>query len=758
MGHVNGDHKIAFGTGKNGRVLFVDIGDLNGRRCLALFGATQIGDAEAYEGHVVMTNTDGSTSPEAFPVEFSVRAGQEDRAIAAGISAAAYVADRSVMPDWDGVSIAYMETLTDITKRLRDFSGVDPQNAQRPDPRVIRTSLPTVAFRPSRQDQKKDPDAKRIFTPAPQELGIRIGDPESAFAAMAAARKVAAPAGKVGFGKILAPDIDAEAAQTALQAVAGPSVSAADFYGGAGLRREDGQDTRFGDRQQAAKSYPVLADLIAAAPDLTKAVDAREAVQPLIIEKTGLTKGALKRLAKVTAPFDAAAVAGEERVVTNKDQLGVNRQSKFIVRGNLTLNQALEHLRDLPPDWVPDTNESWKAFADILGGLAVPLSQVTGKSVKDLLSSAKGDWVGFKATLAKAADVPVDKFDRPQMAALAGEIMTMTETFARTAILPMIASVMERAGHAATVQRSQDVIDNALERAVAATPGIIIGRAKSPMVALLEAERRFISRDTTIAGLSLGMDEEERAERAVQMTDKEREMGDMAGNKAFPVLRETWVAPNGYVVEPLRNEAAMQTEGALMGHCVGGHHRAYGSSGAYHYFSVYHPDTMNDPRQRGTLRIHPISPGSTIQEGEFRSYHNGAVSAACRQAFKDWTASFLQEDLDAAGARMDEWRAWRRAHGLDSSKTARTPDQIWEGRIGVKTADPNVVTALWQEWAENVLSGWPTETPEVMFRDANVREILSTASPASAQFLVEEAAARKAEAKAAEPEMAGPGM
>lgn len=742
MGSVIGDHKIAFGNGKAGRVLFIDIGALRGRRCLGLFTATRAGDAEAYQGHVVMTSVSGQDSPEAFPVQFSVRAGEEDRAIAAGLTACVHVADRTIMPSWDGRATAEFETLQDVTKKIRDFSGQVNQNPGRTDPRVVRTGIPRAAFRaPGRQSNE---DVKPVIVPSPQEIGVNIGAPEPGFEAMAAARKVAAPASKVGHGPILAPDLDMEAAKQALEAVFQPSSLTVDFYGGAGLPREDAEDTRFGDRAQAAKSFPILAEIIANAPDIARAIDARAPIQPMVIERTGLSKGALKRLSKITRPFNQESVMGDERVITMTDQLGVNRQSKFVVRGTLSLGQALEHLKELPPDWVPDNNEAWEDFADVLGGLAIPLSHITGKTVKELLSSSKGDWKAFKATLAKAADVPVEEFNRAQMSAISGEIMTMTETFARTAVLPMIANVLKRAGQSAVVQRNQDLINTGLERAVDATPAIICGRAKSPMVALLEAERRFISRDTAISAISTGLDEEDLRAREQAMTDKERQMGDMAGNKAFPVLRETWVASNGYEVVPFRSEADMRAEGDFMHHCVGSIHAKNGSSGSYHYFSIRHPDTMGDARQRGTLRILPISPGKKIEIGEFRSLRNSEVNAACKAAFREWKDSFLQEDLDAAGARMDEWREFRRARGLNSSATARTPEEIWEGRIGVKVGDERVAGALWDEWANNVLSGWPAGNPEVLFRNAEVRELLSTFSPAAADFLIQEAAQRKA--------------
>lgn len=750
MGQLMGDHKIMFGKAGAGRVLFMDIGEVRGQRTVALFSTKTIGNVESYTGHVLLANAQGLHSPQAHPVQFSVPAGEDERAMGAVLTACTHISQRSILPDWDGHSVAAAQTVADMTKRISNFSGEDIEHSKKTDPRVVRTSLPMSVLRAAEKKAKRKKDKDAAFTgqmsimPLPGEIGVNIGLPEDAHASWEVSRKIAGAAAKVGYGPIVAPKIDKERAVEALAAVAHPQVFSADYYGGAGTNLDDPQDTRVSDRTQAAKSFPVLAEFIANSPDLKKAIDAREPMQPLLIEKTGLSKGALKRLSKITQPFNAEGTGHAGHVMMITDQLGVNRNTKFIVNGGLSLETALEHVKDLPPDWVPDSDQAWSDFSDILGGLAIPLAHVTGKSVKELLSAAKGDWKGFKATLAKAADVPVETFNRAQMSAMTGQILEMTETLARTAIMPMVAAIAKRADQSTVVIRSPELIDNTMEKAVAAAPHVIIGRSKSPMVALLEAQRKFISRDAVIAGISTGLDEDEIAQRETKMTDKERQMGDMAGNKAFPVLRETWTASNGYQVVPFRNEEDMRTEGTLMKHCVGTNYARTGSSGAYHFFSVRHPDTMHIPQQRGTLRLSPVSPGGKIQEAEFRSYGNGNVTAACRAALKEWTESFLQEDLDAAGARMDEWREWRRVHGMDTSRTERTPDEIWQSKIDVKMSDNGIENVLWTEWATNVLSGWPESSPEVMFRNPEIRDLIFQFSPATADFLKQEAAERKA--------------
>ena len=731
MGNVIGDHKVVFGKGKTGRVLFADIGSYRGTRCVALMTSAQAGEAEAYSGHVVLADDDGVRSPEAFPVSFSVKAGEDDEAMAAIIIACASVSDRLIMPEWDGNEKALVSSTTDLTAYLRDFSGQDRAEKEN-DARVIRTSLPLDLFRP---DLDKKHNKRRIFAPSPSIKGVRISAPAPAFESSEVVKRAAGPAQKVGGAPLMGPKLDVEAAKTALCAVWNPTVSASDYYGAAGL---PDQDVRSSDRAQAARSYPVLAGMIAGSDEMRRAVDSRAPLLPIIMDHTGLSKGALKRISKVKAAFDESAVIGEEAVVLMVDQLGVNRRTGNVVRGVLSLGQAIEHLKELPPEWVPETDEGWRAFADILGGLAVPLSAATGRSVKDLLSSAKGDWVGFRATLAKAADVPAETFDRHQMAGIAGEAIAMFDALARTAIMPMIGNVMRRAGQMTLIQRSPEIVDAAIDQSMLAAAEVVIGRAKSPLTAILEAERRYISRDTAITGLCRGVGEAE-----APPADQEK-FGDLAGNKAFPVLREAWTASNGYEIVPFRNEEEMAQEGRLMAHCVGSHHRHYGSSGTYHYFSVRNPATMTDPKMRGTLRLMAVSPGGKIEIGEFRSHHKSEVNAACKAAYAEWRDSFLQKDLDDAGARMDEWREWRRARGMDAAQRARSPEEIWAGKTGVNIESSQTAQALWEEWAGNVLSGWPADNPEVLFRNEGVRNVLTNMSSAAADFLKDEAAARKA--------------
>lgn len=742
MGNVIGDHKVIFGKGKEGRVLFADVGSYRGSRCVALLTSTKAGDAEAYSGHVILADDTGSRSPEAFPVSFSIKTGKDDKAVAAVLTACAHVSNRLLMPDWDGAEKALVTSTNDLTEFVRDFAGQNKVEKVS-DPRVIRTGLTRGMFRSKAQSD----DTRKIISAAPSFIGVSIGEPSPAFEAAEAARRAAGPAVKVGGRPLMAPKTDAEAAKTALSAVWAPDVTSADYFGGAGVAEGD---VRITDRAQAARSYPVLAGLIAKSRDMSKAVDERAPLLPLIMDRTGLSKGALKRLSKVRSAFDESAVMGQDAVVLMVDQLGVNRRTGNIVRGVLSLDQAVEHLRELPPEWVPDTDEGWSAFADILGGLALPLSSHTGRSVKDLLSSAKGDWVSFRSTLAKAADVPSETFDRHQMAALAGEAIGMFDALARTAIMPMLANVLKRAGRLTVIQRNPEIVDSTADMCMLAAANVVIGRAKNPLVAILEAERRYISRDTSITALSRGNDEVDEPDNAM-----DGRFGDMIGNKAFPVLRETWTASNGYEVSPFRNEQEMIDEGRLMRHCVGTIHRSYGSSGSYHYFSVRHPSTMDDPKCRGTLRIMPISPGGNIEIGEFRSHLNSKVSPECQKAYREWKASFLQDDLDQAGARMDEWREWRRSRGMDARQRARTPQEIWRGKTGVNIDSSGVANELWHEWATNVLSGWPSDNPEVLFREAGVRDALTSLSGEAAEFLKQEAADRKA-AKEAENDALAP--
>lgn len=739
MGDIREDYVIKTGKTPSGQIMFVDLSPHESRRVTGLFSVDTKDKVDVYEGNILVSNVSGAFSPTSYPVSFSVKHDEQERAQALALSACAVLAEKMISPDWNGQDKILMSTTHEMSEYIKNFS--EHSSAEKKvDKRVIRTSLSMDMFLPKKTNQNKK---KSLISPSPDSIGIKIGAGKNGFDSLADARKFAGPADKIGFGPIRAPDIDMEAAKSSLSAVSYPEASLIDFYGGAGINRNVEDDNRFGDRQQAAKSFPILSGMIADTMDMRRAVDNREALQPLLLEYTGLTKGALKRLSKIRSPFDEAG-AGHDNVQASTDQLGINRVSGFVVRGGMTLGTALSHLKELPPDWTPDNDEAWSAYADILGGIAIPLSKLTGKSVKDLMSTSKGDWVGYKKTLAKAADIPVEDMTRERMATLSGEVMMMADSLARTAIMPMAFSVMKRAGQSGRFG-NKDFVDNLRDLALTVSVDVIMGKSKAVAATLLEAERKYISRDTAINALSMGVDGEAGAEEN-EVTDKEREMGDLAGNKAFPVVRETWTATNGYMVVPFRNEKEMIAEGALMGHCVGTFHKHHGSNGTYHYFAVYHPDTMNDPTARGTLRLEAIRPGAKIKEVEFRSYHNQAISQKCRDAFKEWTQTFLQEDIDIAGARMDEWRQWRKDNGLDAGIVQKTPEEVFQNRTGVSVDSRQTLNSVWDEWSRNVLSGWSSDNPEVMFKEKSVRDLIQKISPATAEFLMREAEEKRAEA------------
>lgn len=738
MGQLIGDHKIAFGNGKNGKVLFVDIGEYKGRRGIVLLSAQRVGEADAYSGHVILSDASGVNSPDAYPVSFSVERDANDAAIAHALTAVTHLQGRLLMASWDGESLPEISSVQNITEAIKNFSG-SAKAMKSLDGQVVRTSVLKKHFTTQRENKE---EKVQIFAPKVLELRIMIGEQENALAAAEAAKKAAGPALKVGEKALLAPRIDVDLAKAALSSIPSPSVMAFDYFGGAAIPHE-GEDTRLNDRAQAAKSYPILAEMIASNHLMKSAVDERQALLPLILETTGLSKGALKRLSKIKTHTEHKKVEGGN-VIIMADQLGANRQIVNIVRGSLSLRQAIDHLKNLPPDWVPDNDEAWNAFTDILAGLAIPLSNVIDKPVKDILGSAKGDWVSFRAALAKAADVPVKEFTRDRMSTLTGEIINMLDTLNRTAIIPMLGAVLVRTNNLAHLKRTPELIDSAYDIGSIAAPKIVIGKAKNPLAALLEAERRFISRDAVIYGLT-------RKDVIVNAgyEGAPNNFGDMVGNRAFPVLRETWVASNGYEVVPLRNEAEMMAEGRLMAHCVGTNYAHTGSNGEYHFFSVRHPDNANAPTERATLRLNPVSVGSQITVGEYRSYDNRNVNGACEIAFREWKASFLPKDIDEAGARMDEWRRWRREHGIKSTYAglhAETPAEFWKRKVGSK-ADVGLSNELWEEWANNVLSGWSPDSSEVLFREPMVRDALLALSPSAAEELKKEADARRAEAQ-----------
>ncbi|MCE6972055.1 hypothetical protein, partial [Cereibacter sphaeroides] len=397
---------------------------------------------------------------------------------------------------------------------------------------------------------------------------LKVGLPVSGFEAM----KIQAAAAKIF--PVLAPPagLDIEAARAALAAVARPSSHAVVWYASA-----TGETAR--DRRQAAAIAPVLAEMIAENPTIARTVDERLELQPLLLERSGLTKAGLKRLGKVTESLPAARLFEEGAAVRGEDALGVNRQRRFTVSGTVSLDVALRHLAALPPDRVPQENADWLIFHDVLAACAIPIENAFEIPVARTLGAAKGDWKSLHATLARAADFPVDRFDRRAMALTTIDAIEAVEDFARSVILPQcLASIVE------TGEPVPEVSGEHVHAAFVAATKIMTGDAKNVAATALEAARRYASRIPALMAATGFEGGEEIA--AAHLADRWARYG----TEAFPLLTGEFTAANGLVVRPLPDFDAMRLESERLGHCVGRMYLGKARQGNCHIYSVQSGD------------------------------------------------------------------------------------------------------------------------------------------------------------------------
>lgn len=154
---------------------------------------------------------------------------------------------------------------------------------------------------------------KGAFVPL-RSRNHRVGAPISGFQAITVRKAVAEVFDEIP----TAVPADLAAAKRALKAVPRPSSRAVHWYASG-----TGETAR--DRAQAAASFPVLAGMIADNPILSRAVDQREPLQPLLQERCGLGKGAMKRLAKLSTGLPVGRLFESGEDARGEDALGVNR-------------------------------------------------------------------------------------------------------------------------------------------------------------------------------------------------------------------------------------------------------------------------------------------------------------------------------------------------------------------------------------------------------------------------------------------------
>lgn len=546
---------------------------------------------------------------------------------------------------------------------------------------------------------------------------LRLGAPLSGFDTLTAVRDRSLPfrTGPVG-------DLDLTQAREALAAVERPSPTAVAWYATA-----RGDLARY--RMQAAKAMPILAGLIAESRDLSRAVDACEPIQPILSERTGLPKASVKRITRLTVPVPAAPLFEAGEAVRGEDALGVNRTRRFSVSGVVSIDKALRHLAELAPDRTPQNDREWAAYYDVLTGCAIPIANAFDLSVRELLDASKGNWVEYRATLARAADFDPDRFDRRTMALTTIDAIEAIEGFSRTALMPQVLSSITETGEPVPAVTGEFLIDG-----FEASAKLILGNAKNVAAHLFEVARRYAGRIPAMM---------EAEGRLVAEADPEGRF-DRYGETAFPLLTETFVASNGLLVRPLRNFDELKAEGQRMSHCVGGY-TTKARDARCHLYSIR---TADEAESLSTLELtgldgeDPVTAAANIGIVQNRARRNGAPSAEAKAATEEFMRALKGGVIPI---RFDEIQAWKRlrAQGQNGARVYR-PETTWESVLEHDWRDQRIRDALWTEW-RTVMGGriGKAQNPGVIYTEQAARDLVGSMSPRAAAILLDrERAAR----------------
>ena len=526
-----------------------------------------------------------------------------------------------------------------------------------------------------------------------------------------------------GFGAIEAAGGDPEgfdraAAEEALASVHCPSSAAVAWYG---LARGEQRKLRL----QAARSFPVLAGMIAECSELARAVDAMEPLGEAISKRTGLTKGGLKRIGRLRGPLVGDSLFGDGEV-RGEDALGVDRTRRFRVGGSLTVETALRRLSAMPPDRVPGDDDGWAAFQDIHASCAVPLSNAFGIPQERIMDASGGDWSALKSALATAADFE-GEFDRTAMALTAMDSIEAVEGFARGVALPLALSSIEETG-----EPLPEVDPCFMEMAVAAAADAAMGASRNIAGAMFGIARRYASRIPAL------MEIEGRFE-----DDVSDDAGDgmCFPNGGFPLLSDEWTDASGIVVVPLRNAVELEKEGTAMSNCVGSY-AGRARRTTCHIFSLRN----GDGERLSTLEISMFptegagaGPLSVVQHRARRNMAPPKIVKAAGHNF------LMGLHSGAIPVNADALAKWREHIGENGDEDGGADFAVsWDSILEFDWTCADRRSRLWEEW-KSVFGGAVGKMPHpgALYRDAGVRGLVEAMSPSAAKVMRRRAAERE---------------
>lgn len=534
--------------------------------------------------------------------------------------------------------------------------------------------------------------------------------------------------------------LDLDIAKDCLKAVVSPSSAALVYYG-------DIHHPAHLFRKQAAESLPLMADIFASHMIFAKAIDQQKALAPLIGEVFGLGKGAMKRLRQIDAPANLSAEVRFDEIVTALDAHGINRQRARAIDTEIKLETLLSRVKDFPPDWVPDSTKEWKAFADILSQVALPLERGLGIPAKDILATAKGKWSDYRDTLARAADFEPDTFTRRQLAVTTIDAIETVHDMNRYVTLPLILRTIGQNGFT-----FHGPVADTMQHTIEATRDVILGRSKNPAGTLFEAARR---RTGLIGAIS------EIVAEGAPRVDTSSAVLARYGQESWPALsRDPFVSQSGHRIFFMTNTDMKKQDGDQLHICVGG---KYYTDKARQ--SQSHLVTVRDVDGR-SLATAEFSgkPADTVETEwrhnltliQFRGVRNGVPPENVQRSFEEFMTAFRGGQLLL---NLSEVYEYQKAMAVSQGKVDVTPAALWANALGYEFKDDGRNARLFAV-AKTVIFGQTDkiEHAGVLFGTPSVRKALEAISPDCAEHLLRQEAERKAAAQRAKDEAPAPTM
>jgi len=549
--------------------------------------------------------------------------------------------------------------------------------------------------------------------------GLQKSEPVSGFEAL----KVQAQIHRA-FPDFPAPaDIDVDRAREALASVARPGAAAVAWYG---IR-----DAKKGEmRLQAAKSYPVLADLIAEKTSISRKVDRQEPIAEAILAQTGLSRASLKRLGRIRNPIPVEHVFQRGQRAQGADALGVVRDHRMIVTGVASRDTVLRQLAAMPPDRTPQDDAEWQAFHTVLSGCAIPLSRALGIPEGQILDASKGKWGAFKDQLARAADFEPAEFDRRAITVSTVDAIETIEDFGRTVVLPQVLLSIESTG-----QDLPPVTPEYLRSAFRASTEILIGKSKNVGVNLFELARRHASRIPALMQAEGNFDD-----GVADASRQQHSVWEKYGDQGFPLLTEAWQASNGLVVMPFRDFDDMREESRRLSHCVGQLYLGAARTTDGHFFSVRPAGLATSLSTVQLSRLPDSGNPDEIRIIQHRGQSNRQPSDEALGAVEEWMEEIRSGRLHLNSREIQGWREYLRSLRSPEQVDRIPPRVTWSSALESDWSDVEKRQASWEEW-RGIVGGsvGKPDTPAGIFRFAEARALLEEMSPAAASILARQA-------------------